>query len=922
MEGKKLLPAIVAFLLTTSVLSISTTSVSGTYVLTVSIDKDLVKANTPMVRTITVANGGPGAIDNVRIILEAGSDFAPLKSIPKDNIVRCYSDNIVVLPAGTVVELLENENILLPEGTDVTVENGKWILVEAIPDNTRLDENTIVEVRQDTSGENILVGDNIEMTRGVPIYLENDNRLRMVAPTLVVLVGGNIVKLPENTLVGLYATNDNGISEGENVRVTRDITVTLADNRVRMVTNKPANLKGFDIPTGENVQLYDNRVVLRDNTIVKLGRTVRVRIAENENVIREKDKRLDVTGAAVENRPDNWTQTTGISDPLSSVPAVEWKGIGDNKIPAGGSLSFPFALTTPSSTGDYRIWVRTPENISVIILKVDGTAPTVTVTASPSWVKDNVEVTITVKASETLSKLENVMVHENNAPENTQVTMSSTDNITWTGTYRTGDNWLRDGEAKVYVIGAQFEDLVGNPGSGVTENTFTIDRCKPPTPDLGTITGFPVDLEAAPGVQTNIGGWTLEGTAKDNLRGAIENLENGTVRIRVGAVTYDVTAYATGYFFKSITLTEGTQEVGIRYIDRAGNVGEENAENVTYDKTPPSFSMTSPGAGSIIKDNTPSFAVVITDAVMGVENDTFDPTDNSGYIVQLCRDDNSVIAQLTPKAFPTSAQFNSFTFENDYLTELPDNFYKIFVQAGDNLQSDNAYFRFEIDTTPPAAPTLSVTISQNPAAPDIKKSTTVSLGGTCEAYATVRVWVSTEPFTTETVATEVVDTDGDGIWTASITVSQGVNTRIRVSAVDRAGNESTTKTLYGYLMVDGTAPTVSITSPATGTKTDKASIEVRGTVTKDAWEDWADITLRVQVGLTSTTVPISAGSFSVNVALAEGTNTIIASVTDVVGNTSSATITVERTVTPWGTYAIILVIVALILAAIAIFRKR
>jgi len=564
-------------------LLISTTGGSGTYTLTVSIDRDLVKANTPMVLTITVANAGPDAIDNVRIILEAGSGFAPLKSIPKDNIVRCYSDNIVVLPAGTIVELLQNEKILLLENTDVVVESLKWIWTEALAENTRLNENAIVEVRQNTSAENIPLSDNITVTRGVSVYLENDNRLRLLAPTSVVLVSGNTVKLPENTLVGLYARNDNWISVGENVKVTQDITVTLADNRVRMVTDRPSNLRGHVLSPGENIQLYDNRVVVRADTIVQLGRTVRVRMAENENVIREKDKQLDVTGAAVENKPLNWTQRTGINDPLCTVPAVEWKGIGDNKIPAGGILAFPFALTTPSSTGDYRIWVRTPENISEIILRVDGTAPTVTVTASPSWVKDNVAVTITVKASEILAKLENVMVGEKNAPENTRVTMTSADNITWTGTYKTGDNWLRDGVARVYVIMSQIEDLVGNPGSGVMENTFTIDRCKPPKPDLEAITGFPVDLGAAPGIQTNIGTWLLEGTANDNLRGAIENLGNGTVRVRVGTATYDVAASATGYFFRSITLTEGTQEVGIRYIDRVGNVGDENADNVTYD---------------------------------------------------------------------------------------------------------------------------------------------------------------------------------------------------------------------------------------------------------------------------------------------------------------------------------------------------
>jgi subtilase family serine protease len=66
----------------------------------------------------------------------------------------------------------------------------------------------------------------------------------------------------------------------------------------------------------------------------------------------------------------------------------------------------------------------------------------------------------------------------------------------------------------------------------------------------------------------------------------------------------------------------------------------------------------------------------------------------------------------------------------------------------------------------------------------------------------------------------------------------------------------------------------------------------------------------------------SDGSFAVNVPLAEGANTIIVSAEDAAGNRDSASVTVERTVTPWGTYAIVLVVIALVLAAIAIFRKR
>ena len=925
MEIKNLLPAIVALLIVASIVSLSTTSVSATTSST--IDKTLVKANTPIKLTVTVTNSGASLIDNVRIIFDNGSNFAPLSTLPKDNIVKCAVDNIVVLPAGTVVELLAKENILLPEGTDVTVENSKYIWVEN-HGSDQLQENAVMAVRQDTSAENISIGDNIAVTQGVSVNLNIDNRLRLLEDTSVTVVSGNIVKLPENTVFGLVAQNDNSqISSGENVTVAQDVTVTLKDNRVSLVTNLPANFNGWNLTTGMYIQLIDNQVVLTTGTTVMLGKTALVRIAENENVLRVKDKLLDATGATVETNPENWTQTSGITDPLSTVPAVEWNGSGDN-IPVGGSRSFPFTLTTPNTTEDrttLRFWVRTPTGIEgpITLLKVDGKNPTVTVTVSPSLVKENTAVTITVVASEVLAKLENVMVAENNAPENTQISMTSSDNITWTGTYTTGDNWMRDGDANVYVIGSQYQDSVGNLGSD-NMTTFTIDRETPPEPDLTTISGLPTTQI------TNIGTWLLEGTAKDNFLNTIVDLANGTARIRVGTTTSDVTTSATGYFYKSITLNQGTQEIGIRYIDLAGNVGDENAENVTFDSvapviTPNTISGKTLADGVIINDNTPTVKLGITDATLGIENVPFGSTgDNHGYSVQLQDEDGVPIDNLVNATPPTENMPNTISFENTYPTELADGTYQIYVVAGDNLQMDNLVITFVIDTTPPAAPTLTTTASQNANAPDIRTTTALSISGQGEPGATIRIWTSSYPFTSETNVENVI-VDADGNWVDPITLAQGVTVRIRVSQVDIAGNESS-KALYGYLKVDATAPVVVITSPATGTKTDKSTITVSGTVTKDAWESYTlDITLRLQNGVTSTSIVIpiaNDGTFSVNVTLAEGKNSIIATATDSVGNYTAYTVTVERTVTSWAIYAIILVIIALILAAIAIFRMR
>jgi subtilase family serine protease len=116
---------------------------------------------------------------------------------------------------------------------------------------------------------------------------------------------------------------------------------------------------------------------------------------------------------------------------------------------------------------------------------------------------------------------------------------------------------------------------------------------------------------------------------------------------------------------------------------------------------------------------------------------------------------------------------------------------------------------------------------------------------------------------------------------------------------------------------------VSISSPAGGTTIDQSSIEITGSVTKDSWESYSSIILTLQVGTGSVVVPIgSDGTFVYSVALSEGLNTIVARASDGVNLGAPVTVTATRTVTPWATYAIIVVIIALILAAIAIFRRR
>jgi len=486
------------------ILLISTTSVSAIHTHTSSIDKDLVKANTPMVLTVTVTNNGPDPVDNVRITVpSAFAGFAPVIKIPNDNVVElAATDNEnVVLAAGTKVKLIGLTTVRLYENTSLIRVAGDNVYYEnqagTASDNLWLIDNVIIKKNAIVNATGLTTNDNVLLVEKRTLALD-ENDVATIAETVVVRVSGNIVRLPENTQLKVRDdTNCRDLTTGDNV--TTELAKTLVlNNGVNWVTQASANVKVLStglqstLPAGAWVRLWvipgetdDNRVTLAAGSKVSLDADTTVMLYENQQVTRvapgATENVLLTDPAAAENQPNNWTQSAATASTLPAGTYVEWKGIGENRIASGSSLAIPISFTVPAAAGDYTIYVKTKDINGVtdqktVILTVDNSGPTVQISASPSWVKDNAQVTITVTASEPLAKLENVMVAENNALENTQVLMSSTDKITWTGIYITGDNAERDGLATIYVIGSQLEDLVGNVGSGVTENTFVVKR--------------------------------------------------------------------------------------------------------------------------------------------------------------------------------------------------------------------------------------------------------------------------------------------------------------------------------------------------------------------------------------------------------------------------------------------------------------
>lgn len=894
-------------MITSMAFAMSTPIISAAHVPTVSIDNSRVKDNTPMILAITVSNAGPASIDNVWIIMPSEfTEYYPLIKIFKDNLVRLdngwATDNVVTLPAGTLITLTGTlTDAIVPENTIVTRKSGENVYNSTTGKWYILSENASLKLVGSTTTDN-LTADNATLPAALPSIQLDNGHVRLVSDTQVISLGGGVVKLPANTLVYLTTASTENISENTVTLVAaKTVTLDNADNArtttTASVSAKRENVEVATIAAGVLLTLpapNENVVVLPAGTQVRLPGAAAGIVRENTQVIRGVyENMLTVSGAentSTENKPKGWTQT-------KIDNTVEWKGITDN-IPSGGSRDFPFAVKTPTAAGTYTIYVRTMEIGGItyvqksVTITVDNAKPTVTVAASPTWVKDNTAVTITVTANEPLAKLDTVSVKEINAPASTPATFVSVsaDKTVWTWEYTTGDNVLRDGSATITVKG--YYDLAGHKGDDAS-GTFTVDRRAPPKPNIvADITGWPK-------TPTNIGSYLVGGTAKDNYLGSAVLLTGGTVKVRVGTTVYENTIDGTGHWSQAIALTEGKQEVGVRYVDKAGNLGAENVENITYDKTKPSIT---PGtiAGKPLADGVrinvkkPTVTLTISDAVMGVENTAYG--DNKGYSVAIWKENKDNVENLTNTL---AHNRNTLQFQGAPKVDLADGTYYVYVVAGDNLQMDNKLVKFVVDTAKPPMPALLTPIN-NPvlygttaADPKMVKVQTLTLYGSgLEASSTARIYL-VDHATGATISTENTPANAAGEFSKPISLVGGKVIRVVVGTIDEAGNVSD-NVVYGYVMADWSAPTVTPGAPPATTTA--ASVTVTGSVSRDSWESYSDITLTLQVGISSVSVPVSAdGSFSYGVPLSVGVNTIILQAADPLGNLSEPkTLTVER----------------------------
>jgi len=131
-------------------------------------------------------------------------------------------------------------------------------------------------------------------------------------------------------------------------------------------------------------------------------------------------------------------------------------------------------------------------------------------------------------------------------------------------------------------------------------------------------------------------------------------------------------------------------------------------------------------------------------------------------------------------------------------------------------------------------------------------------------------------------------------YTPASPLNEGSNV-IKVDCADNDGNAATQVSVT--FKVDTVPPTLNITSPAQGLITNKATVTVKGT-TNDATSSPVLVVIKVNDGEDISVTVGSDGSFTKNVTLVEGNNTIKVIATDSAKKQTTVTRTVELDTKP------------------------
>ena len=413
-----------------------------------------------------------------------------------------------------------------------------------------------------------------------------------------------------------------------------------------------------------------------------------------------------------------------------------------------------------------------------------------------------------------------------------------------------------------HSLTATATDAAGNTGAASGALSVTIDTVAPAAP---AIASFSPDTGTVGDGVTTASILTLSGTAE----------ANATVKVFDGATLLGTAAANSSgaWSFTTGTLSNAAHSFTATATDAAGNTGVASsalAVTVMPPAAAPVITSFSPDTGVVGDGITDPAILTLTGSA--VANSTVNVYDGSTLLG-------------TATASGTGAW--SFT-----TIPLPDGMHSFTatVTVSGMTSAASAVMNVTVDTAAPAAPTIaSFTTDSGTVGDGITNDNTLTLSGTAEANATVKV------FDGATLLGNVA-ANASGAWSYTTAALANGSHSLTATATDAAGN---TGAASGALSVTidtaaPAAPTIASFTTDSGTVGD--GITNDNTLTLSGTAE-ANATVKVFDGATllGNVAANASGAWSyTTAALANGSHSLTATATDAAGNTGAASACAER----------------------------
>ncbi|MBC2621902.1 Ig-like domain-containing protein [Citrobacter cronae] len=426
------------------------------------------------------------------------------------------------------------------------------------------------------------------------------------------------------------------------------------------------------------------------------------------------------------------------------------------------------------------------------------------------------------------------------------------------GQWHIDSSALADGD---HTIVATVTDLAGN--TATSSLTFTVDT---------TLSVPTIDLADASDSGSNSDNITRDTTPAFTL-GSID-ADVTKVQVLINGTAYDAVQSEGKWTFTAPELADGDYSVTVQVTDDAGNVQTSTALAVTVDTTvaAPVIALsddTGTAGDNQTNDATPGFTV---------------STDPDAFSVMVSIDGGKPVAA-------TKTADGQWHIDS---TALADGDHTIVATVTDlaGNTADSATLTFTVDTTlsVPTIDLMDASDSGSSNSDNITRDTTpaFTLGNIDADVISVQVLIN---------GTAYPATLTDGTWTFTAPELADGDYSVTVQVTDDAGNVQTSTALAVTVDTSVAAPVIAL-SDDTGTPGDNQTRDATPGFTVSTDPDAFSVMVSIDGGTPVAATKAADGQWHIDsTALADGDHTIVATVTDLAGNTatSSLTFTVDTT---------------------------